>query len=251
MEHSPKNESSAKENVLARIREKNISMRPKLYFTSQVALAGLVALTILVVSIAIVSFILFGLRVNGHEALLSFGLRGVSAFLLVLPWPLLVLDILLVIFLERLLRRFKFGYRSPILYLMVGLVGVAVVSGLLLDRGTPMNDALLHRAEHGGLPPPFGELYEHARVPAPHDRGIYRGTILEIATTSLRLQHDDLDNDHDDTGYLVLLPPGFDIRPLFIGEKVYVAGDKEGDAIRAFGVQPLRTKTEIRSVIHP
>ena len=247
MEHSPEHENGARENVLTKIREKRVSMRPKLFFVLEGLLAGFVILVILAVTVALVSFILFGLRLNGHESLLGFGPRGVGSFLLLFPWPLLVLDALLVVFLERLLRRFKFGYRSPILYLLLGLCAVAVASGLLLDRGTNLNDELLRRADHGGLPSPFGELYEHMRTPAPHDRGIYRGTISEIATSSIRILYDDLDTDRDETGYLVTLPTGFDMTPFVIGERVYIAGDMKDGVIQAFGIRALPASEILRA----
>ncbi len=244
MEH---NSHSSKETVLAKIREKSVHMRPKLFFTFETILAGLVAVVILVVSIALVNFILFGLRLNGHESLLGFGPRGLLAFFVVFPWPLLILDVLLVLFLETLLRRFKFGYRSPVLYLLLALLALATSAGLALDRGTSVNDRLLYQADHGGLPSPFGEIYEHMRVPAPHDRGIFRGTITEIGTSTIRMQHDDLDTDQDESGYIVILPSNFDITQFSAGEKVYVAGDMDDgtSTIRAFGVHPLPMSGEI------
>lgn len=230
---------TTKESVLAKIRERRIGMRSKLSFTFETALAGFVALVILAVSVAIVSFILFGLRVNGHESLLAFGPRGIGSFLLIFPWPLLLLDVLLIVFLESLLRRFKFGYRSPILYLLLGLLAVAIAAGLALDRGTSFNDDLLQHADHGDLPAPFGELYEHVRAPAPHEHGIYRGTITAIGTSTMTMAHDDLDRDTDESSYTVVFPDGYATSSLSVGERVYVAGDEEDHVIRAFGVNPL------------
>jgi len=245
MEHKPEQLQNSKESILAKIREKRVTMRPKIHFTLEAFLTGFVALVILAVSIALVNFILFSLRINGHEALLGFGPRGINKFLFVFPWPLLVLDVLLIIFLETQLRRFKFGYRSPVLYLLLALLAIAIGSGLALDRATSVNDLMLHQAEHGGLPPPLGELYEHIRTPAPHERGIYRGTITAIGTSTLSLQHDDLDADKDEAGYTVILPPGFDSSTLAVGERIYVAGEMHGSLIQAFGVHQFPHGPEI------
>ena len=152
------NEQTEKEHILAKIREKHISMRPKLHFTLQTILAFMVAGLVLLLSVAIANFILFGLRVNGHESLLSFGPRGLAAFFLVFPWPLLILDILFIFILEKLLRRFKFGYRSPVLYLLIALVAGALALGLAFDRGTSFNDSMLQHADRGELPSPFGDV---------------------------------------------------------------------------------------------
>lgn len=227
-----------KDRVLAEIREKRIAMRPKLSFTFETFFAALVALVVLAVSAALASFIVFGLRVNGHDSLLAFGPRGIGAFLLIFPWPLLILNILLVIFLETLLRRFKFGYRSPVLYLLLALAALAIAAGLALDR-TSVNDDLLDRADRGALPSPFAELYEHVRSPAPHDRGIYRGMVTAIGTSTFTMMHDDDDQDLDEGSYTVAFPPGFPASSLTVGERVYVAGDEDDGMIRAFGVNPL------------
>ncbi len=240
---------SAKDRVLAKIREGRIAMRSKLSFTFEAFLAGFVALVILAVSVAIVSFILFGLRVNGHESLLSFGPRGVGAFFAIFPWPLLVLDVLLVLFLETLLRRFKFGYRSPMLYLLFGVAVVAIAAGLALDRGTPFNDNLLDRADHGGLPPPFGEIYEHVRATAPHDHGIYRGVVIGVAASSLTVRSDDRTGATSST-YTVMLPPRIATSSLQVGDRVYVAGDADDGVIRAFGIRVL-IRPETSSSTHP
>lgn len=236
-------EQNTKDAVLARIREKRILMRPKFLFTFDALLAGFVALVILAVSIALVGFIFFSLRVGGHESLLSFGPRGMATFLLVFPWPLLALDILLVLFLETLLRRFKFGYRSPVLYLLIVLIAIAGGAGLALDRATHVNDDLLDQADHGGLPPPFGEVYEHLHGPAPHDRGIFRGVVNGIGTSTFSMSGENFDNATDTVIYRVIVPPSTSIGDFNTGEYVYVAGDLEGTTtIRAFGIRVLSTK---------
>lgn len=239
MEHNGEHTKGGKESVLAKIRERQITMRSKFSFTFETFLAAFVALIILLISIALANFILFGLRINGHDALLGFGARGLTAFLVIFPWPLLILDILLIVFLERLLRRFKFGYRSPVLYLLLGLLVIASGISFAIDRATPVNNVLFTRARTGGLPAPIGEFYINARVPAPHDRGIYRGTVTEVGTSTFEMSHDDLDADTDDAHYIVILPPRFPVIDLSVGERVYVAGDLEGGEIRAFGIRKL------------
>jgi hypothetical protein len=215
-------------------------MRPKFHFTFDAFLAALVALVILGVSIALVSFIFFSLRIAGHESLLGFGPRGILAFIFIFPWPLLLLDVLLVLFLETLLRRFKFGYRSPVLYLLIVLIAIAGAAGIAIDRTTHVNDDLLDRADHGGLPPPFGEVYEHVHAPVPRDHGIFRGVVQSISTSTFVMSHDDFDPDVDGL-YTVILPTQFPTSMLSQGDRVYVAGDPEGSTtVRAFGIRVLR-----------
>lgn len=231
--------NTTKDQVLASIREKKIGMLPRWRFVAATGGVMILAGAIVAVSFMLITFILFSLRLNGHESLLSFGGRGISLFLMLFPWPLLILDIALIAVLHRLLQRFRFAYRTPTLYLFVLLVlGVATV-GAVLDRGTPLNDRLLERADRDELPRPFGELYEGFRVPAPHNHGIYRGIIQSIGTSSITLSHDDHDLDGDEQVYTVRLPNQFDVSTLEPGDRVYVAGDKEEERIDAFGVRLL------------
>lgn len=240
MEQSPEtNPMGAKETVLAKIQRREVSMRPKFYFTAETILAGFVALLILLVSVGLLNFIFFGLRLNGHESLLNFGPQGIALFFFIFPWPLLALDVLLVLFLETLLRRFKFGYRAPVLYLLLGLLAVSISAGLALDRGTSLNDLLFTRAEHGELPSPFAEFYEGVPAAAPHEEGIFRGTITDVGTSTFMLRHDDFDRDTDETIYTVVMPDGFPTSTLSAGERVYVAGQARGSTITPYGIRVL------------
>jgi hypothetical protein len=73
--------NSQKEPLMHKIEAQEISMRPKIYFTLQIAALVFVALATLVVSIIIFNFILFSIRINSHDSLLYFGSRGFEAFL--------------------------------------------------------------------------------------------------------------------------------------------------------------------------
>src|SRR5437773_112715 len=106
-EHRP---SNLKEQLLRDIRSGEVAMRPRYFFMLKIAALASVAAGVLAVSIFILNFILFGLRINHHEELLGFGTQGFLAFLRFFPWYLLILDVALITLLEFLLRRFKFGY---------------------------------------------------------------------------------------------------------------------------------------------
>jgi hypothetical protein len=154
------------EKILNKIRQGEVVMRPRLYFTLRAVALALVVLAVLVLSVFICNFIFFTLRLNGHESLLARP-GGLLLFLRFFPWELLVLDAAFVILLEWMLRRFKFAYQRPTAYLAFGLLVVVLSAGFALDRGTRFNDSVLDRADHGGLPRPFGDVYEHAHRPLP------------------------------------------------------------------------------------
>ncbi len=238
MEHKnekPNMTDTLRDKIMGQIKTERIVMRPRLYFTLQIVAVAAVAFLVLSMSIFIFNFILFSIRINSHEAFFAFGPRGIAAFFWFFPWPFLVLDIAFIALLEWLLRTFKFGYRLPILYVLGGILLVTFATGFALDRGTRFNDRIMVRAEgEHRLPPFFKELYGGARR-APHD-GICRCTITEIGVGRLVVE----DHHRNATTTLTIILPANDARAtssnLQIGDVVFVAGDREGDVIRAFGV---------------
>ena len=136
-------------------------MRPRLYFVLQVAALLALAFLALGISVFIINFILFSVRLNRIDTLLGFGPRGWGAFVRFFPWTLLLADVGLIALLEWLLRRFRFGSKIPVLYLLGGLLFVTILTGAVLDRGTPFNDDLFKI--RAGLPAPFRLIYIQAR----------------------------------------------------------------------------------------
>ena len=232
-----------KDNILRKIRSGDIAVRPKIYFTIKMAALAAVAFAVLVISIFIFNFIFFSIRVNSQDALLGFGPRGILMFLVLFPWKLLLLDIALVMLLEELLRRFSIGYRSPVLYLLLGLLAVASVLGLVLDRGTGFNDHLFIRAREGhGLPPPFQDAYRNAQMPFPIDSGICKCVVVSVGTSTLLVR----DSGVASSTFTVMLPPGLPLPQgaLEPGDMVLVAGTPDGQKIiRIFGIQKIQDES--------
>ena len=113
---------------------------------------------------------------------------------------------------------------------------ITLATGFALDRGTYFNDNMMERAEgEHHLPPPFNALYGGARRP-PHD-GVCRCVITEIGAGTLTVE----DYRRGATTTLTVILPTDDARAtstdLEIGDLVMVAGDRDGDVIRAFGVR--------------
>lgn len=222
-------------DVLARIRAHEVAMRPRVYFTLRFVALVAVSVAILLISIFIFNFILFSIRLNGDDALLGFGPRGIEAFLRFFPWTLLVLDIALVMLLQWLLRSFRFGYKRPVLPLLGGLLLFTLVAGLAMDRGTGVNEQLLRGADRHLLPPPFGDVYGRVRHDLPPGSGLWRGSVtaingnkvtVAVGTTSLTF----LLPDNDDRATTT---------DLHVGDPVLVAGDQKDGVIQAFGLRKL------------
>lgn len=227
---------SLKDQILKDIRSGDVSMRPRLYFVLKIAALVASVFGVVAISVFIFNFILFTVRISGQENLLGFGPRGWEIFVFHFPWHLLVLDIALIIGLQWLLRQFKFGYKIPILYLLLGLLCITIVAGFALDRGTPFNDRL-YQMRGRGLPPPLGGFYDRANRPPPLGSGVCRCTITDISGNVLTVQ------DSRSTSTLTVILPANDPRAtttsLQVGDMVLVAGDEKDGVINAFGVRKI------------
>lgn len=225
--------------ALAKIRAGEVSMRPKAYFLAKAALVLCVALAVTIVSILIASFLIFTLRVTGNDALLSFGPRGIELFLLVFPWPLLLIDLALVALLRFLLARFRFAYRSPLVYFVIALLVVLGTGALALEQGE-FHDRRFEEAERGELPGFIERAYEGVYERPPEEFGLYRGIVIEASAGAFVMTSDDFDGDEDDGTWTVRYEDAGARPPeVRVGDRVYVAGEREEWGIEAYGVRVL------------
>lgn len=234
--NNQKQHDDIKNKVLEKIREGRVRMRPKFFFALKIIVLALVAAFILILTSFVLSFIFFSIAATGKMFLVGFGIRGLFIFFLTLPWLPLVIDILLIIVLERLLKRFKFGYRSPIVYLSVGIIAIAIFIAFIINM-TQVHPLLVHRAQQNRLPL-IGGMYKDARRP-PMERCIYRGYIQGIATETpaIIIHPDDIDSS---TTVRILLPSYANPERRFeVNDYVFVACQYFKSEIRAFGVKKI------------
>lgn len=158
---------TTKKDALTRIREGAVHMRSKNYFYLKLAVVAAIASLALLVSIFIFNFILFSIFAEHRAPLLGYGPPGYLVFLQMFPWPLLIVDVLLLIGLRMLLRRFEFGYRSPTLYLLFGVLVVVGALGFVLYEHTDVNDRIEREAHKGHFPTPVKDFFDDAHRPAP------------------------------------------------------------------------------------
>lgn len=152
---------------MTRIREGSVHMRTREYFYLEVFATSMVAVLVLLLSVLIFNFILFGIFAGHHEPLLAQGVPGLLIFLKLFPWPLLAADILLLILLRVLLKRFEIAYRSPTLYVLLALLVIIGSSGFILYHQTDVNERIEREAHRGHLPPPVGRFFDESRKPPP------------------------------------------------------------------------------------
>jgi hypothetical protein len=190
----------------------------------------------LALSVFVLSFVIFSVRESGEQFLLGFGRRGIVAFLALFPWIALALDVLLLVAIEWLSRRFKFGYRLPVARALCTFFALALLGSIIVDL-TPFHTSLLGRADQNELPV-LGEWYESIR--SSHcDHGVFRGAVTAVQGSGFTIAHDDGDRDADDGTWTVVAPAGFDMASIGVGDDVYVAGAATSGVIQAYGVQKL------------
>lgn len=215
------NLDSIQQSVLERIRSGSVTRRSRAYFVLRMAASLALMLALLVVSALVVSLALFSIQEGGEQFLLGYGVRGIAVFLALFPWGYFILDLALIVCLQFVARGFKKAYRIPLLSIFAYLFGASIVAGAVISS-TPLHDALFHRERHGGLPV-LGNAYTH--VLDRHDeRGVFRGVITAIGTSTLTMVHDDVDQDHDDGKYEVLMPGGWDPMSAKIGDRLLIFG---------------------------
>ncbi len=222
--------------VLAKIKAGEISMRPKNYFIFQLCLLIGVLFLIVVTSTFLISYILFSLKAGGQLFLLSFGTRGLYQFLTAFPWFLLCINALLLLFLDWLLKSFRFGYNSPIIYLFLATLFISTFLGWLINF-TSVHSALMHRAEDKHLP--FGGGFYSGLGKSHSNKGMFQGEVVAIEGKNFFLRHDDYDINGGIHVMKVSLGADIDISGLEVGDEVFVAGDLVNNEIIAYGLHKL------------
>lgn len=235
MEHNEQHD--IKTQVLGKIRSGNLKMHPRYYFMVRVAALALLTIAILLFTIFICNFILFSIRINSSDSFLYFGPRGWGAFLASFPWEFLAVDAGLAIVLLRLLREFKFGYKSPFLFIAGGLVLLTIVAGVILDRATDFNDRFLRGADAHELPSPLGEFYRDAHRLPPPGEGSCRCTVVSVNGNAIIVS----DLRASTTPFTVMVPAGAlaTTSGLEPGDVIFIAGDRNGGMIQVFGIRKL------------
>lgn len=221
-------------NVMDAIRSGRVHMRPRWKFVLSGALAALGVAILLFTLLFIASFAIFTLRQSGALFVPVFGMRGLFAFFAALPLILILLLMLFVVVLEILVRRYRVGYRTPLLVSVIAILLIVVIGGYALER-TRIHQQLLHQAQMpGGLPPPLSIIYRQGAERVP---GIYHGTIVAMIPGGFLLLDD---NGAGTTTVLIdpstQLPSGGNFSA---GEEVVVFGQSASGTVHAFGVRQV------------
>lgn len=226
--------------ILEKIKSGEVNMKPKYYFMLKLIALGVTIFLTSIFSTILVSYVLFSIKVSGQFFLLGFGIKGFYHFFMALPWLILILDMLLIVFLDWLLKGFRFGYNSPILMLFVfTLVAITILASLL--NFTSFHNSLMQRAERKNLPL-AGSFYDGLRK-SHGSQGTFRGKIISIeSTTTFSMMHNDFDmNDEDNNTVEVFVPDTVNMYAMSLvpGDQVFIAGERIPTGIQAYGIHKL------------
>jgi hypothetical protein len=228
-----KNESKQTiSEILSKIKQGNIKMRPKWYFILHGSLILIGGVLLGMALLYLGSFILFTLRRTGVLFAPGFGFQGWYIFLISLPWFLIVLSLIFVVILELLVRHYAFAYRRPLLYSLLGILVFVLFGGFIVNQ-TSLHRDLMRSADRDDLP--FaGQMYR--AYGRPRLNQVHAGVVTELTREGCAMQ--DLRGEM----LSVLISPQTRMQigvPLIIGDHIVVIGERFDDTIRALGIRKV------------
>ncbi len=224
-----------KDQILKKIESGEIHMKSKTYFVFRLGLLAVLICLIFAVSIFLLSLVLFNININGNLFLLGFGAKGFYNFFLALPWLLLIINVSLILFLDQLLKSFKFGYKSPIMYLFIGTFIFITILSTLVNL-TSFHGKIAKRAHDNKLP--LGNSFYGGMAPRPYS-GTFKGTILFIEENTFDMSYVPHRGGSLQVAKVIAMPDVEVGKFLKTGDVVFVAGTLFDGKIKAYGIKKL------------
>ncbi|MDQ5957849.1 MAG: hypothetical protein QG665_181 [Patescibacteria group bacterium] len=220
------------EAIIKKINSTDIKTRSRLFFILKGGAYSTGALFLLLFSLYAVSLVSFVLRANGLLEAPGLGWWGLGFFVHSLPWLLVLLAVIGIVVLEVVVGHFRFAYRRPALYSLLGVIVFIVLGGVVAEK-LEMHDRLYRRATEDRLPI-FAPIYrEYGMMPMTDN---YRGKIEKLESFGFWLIESKSGDNYKvlvDNGTKILLPPG---EVLVAGERVIVFGRSDDEIIKARAV---------------
>ena len=226
--------------VLGKIKKGKIKMRPKIHFIFGTALLMLGVLVLVFFIPYLVSLIIFSLRVSGVLFLPKFGFSGTRTLLSSLPWPLILITMLLIVLLERFAQKFTFAYRKPAIYSLIAII-VIVFMGSFLIGETSFHSNLFWKSQERVLPV-IGAVYRDFGSRKIDD--MYHGIIMEVINDGFELET--LCGDV----FAVAINPKTSFMPdteFQKGDRVVVLGNISSGAIQALDIRKVEQDSNLFS----
>lgn len=223
---------SIKNSVLEKIKSGQAAMKPKWHFVLKAILIGIGLVICILLTLLVISLIIFILHDNGAWFIPAFGMRGVGRFIISLPWLLVLACIAFIIVLEILVRKYSFAYRKPFLYSIIGIIIFVIVGGIGISA-TRIHDNFSRLAMEKRLP--FaGPIYRGFRAQRPAD--VYPGTVREITGDGFLIENRSHETFRIVVTHATRFPFGSEI---VVGNEIVVMGDLKDGVVHAFGIRKI------------
>lgn len=230
MDHE--SEKKLKDRVLETIKNGKIKMRPRWQFILRAALIATGGIILLLTILYLVSFIIFTSRETGAWFVPAFGIGGWYAFLVSLPWLLIILSLIFITVLELLVRHYAFAYRRPLLYSMLAIVFLVIVSGFVVAQ-TSFHGNISRYADDNRASL-IGRLYHEFNER--RFNNIHRGEITDFNKDGFFMKNRRKELLRILVNAQTRLYSGAE---LMRGDRVVIFGDRHADIVHALGIRRL------------
>ena len=238
MSETPENiQENMQDKIFDAIKSGELKMRPRRYFIMRDVLGVVAIIIILLMAVYLASFIIFVLHQDGAWFVPVFGLSGWFALFNALPWLLILLSAIFVIFLAMLVKRYQFLYQWPMLYSLLGVIFLIAAVCFLFIQSSFYNQFFSSGVMEdvpflGSYYPGFGTL-------GPND--VHRGVISSgtlTAASGFILE----DNGGGTSTIIIASSTIIPLGPAFeAGDTIVVFGDRSPTGtIYAAGVERLK-----------
>ena len=235
MNNNPLQKNTLEEQILEKIKKGKIQMKTKTHFVLKNVLVLFVSILVFCVSALLVSYIIFSIQTSNQIILLGFGIKGIELFFILFPWLVFLIDIILILILNALLRDFKISYRMPLIQVIAIIFILTILGGVALND-THIHDNFMKSVEEGNFSA-LGSLYENLRKSLPSE-GIFKGKIIAINNDSITIKHNDADGDKDDWTQIVNVSDS-QLANLQVGNNVFVYAHYQNGFMVARGIQKI------------
>ena len=140
-----------KAKVMRKIRDGKINFRSRyIFLAKKLGLGGGLTLS-LILAVLFLNLTFFGVKATGSLEFLSFGTKGILAFLESFPYHWILIGLAFFVFASIILSRYDISYKRPFrVVLAILLLSVFVVGAIISVSG--VNEAIEDRVNQGHFP---------------------------------------------------------------------------------------------------
>ncbi len=224
--------NNLKENLMKKINEGELSMKPRWHFILKTFLFTVAVLLMALITVYLLSFVMFVLHENGVWFAPAFGAAGLVIFIVSSPWIIISLVGLFCFLLYLLVRNYAFSYRKPFVYSLIGVVFVVIALSSLIQQTT------MHRRVHNFAlernVPGLAPFYRQAEDFRPRD--MTRGAIVGIGDDRVTIK-----NENDENLIVVITKITKQPKDTVykVNDEILVFGPIENGTIKARGIKLL------------